>query len=97
MITVWKYILNFSFGEQTIRLPSGAKILHVGIQHDNLMLWALVDTNPHILFEQRHFFVSNTGGFIPYPPSQLEHIATLILDYGNFVIHIFELKKNESL
>ena len=39
--TVWKYELRP--GIRKVEMPEGASLLHVGVQFDSPMLWALVD------------------------------------------------------
>jgi len=82
MKTVWKYGLYFS-PNLKITMPAGAQILSVQNQHDELQLWALVDTEAP--FKQRTFGVFETGEF---KESYGNHLATVQI--RGFVWHVFE-------
>jgi len=82
MRAVHKYQLRKT--DQTIvSMPKYAQIVHVGMQNDNLIMWAVVDTeNPP---ENRVFNLRVTGGEVAEGES---HVATFIDDW--FVGHVFE-------
>lgn len=66
-------------------MPTGATVLHVGIQRRIITLWALVDpdANPSI----RHFAVVGTGHPAP-DADEGRYIGTV--SEGPFVWHVFE-------
>lgn len=84
---VWKYEIpvadNFA-----LRLPEGARFLHVDVQDGHPRLWVLVDTEQAI--EDKFFVLAGTGHPIPEAPEQLAHIGTYMLLDGALVFHLFE-------
>lgn len=42
-LTVWKEVLNWPTGRQTVTFPAGAELLMVGPQGADLCVWARVD------------------------------------------------------
>lgn len=44
MRAIWKFDLTPLHGVQQVRMPSGARPLHVAEQYGRLRLWAIVDT-----------------------------------------------------
>ncbi len=83
--TIWKFDLRID-DHQYIRMPDGALILKIAVQHGQTCLWAEVDPeNPMV---DRKFFVAGTGH--PLDPSpQRRHLETLLI--GQFVWHVFEI------
>lgn len=57
---VWKYKLNLK-DNPTVRMPAGAQPLSVGMQGDELMVWALVDPEREEQLEWLGFRVAGTG------------------------------------
>lgn len=92
MKTIFKYsihrdqCINRVF---TLRMPSGANILSLGIQGDEVVAWAIVDASQPL--EEFKFYGVWTG--FSLPPALLdygyEHRATLQFPDG-FVFHIFD-------
>ena len=83
---IYKYPLALT-DTQSIVLPEGAEVLHVGMQDDGLMLWALVDadrTGVH-----RTFQVAGTGHSVSLPGGRLVYIGTVLAPLG-LVWHVFE-------
>jgi hypothetical protein len=81
---VYKY--EFSVDDEvTIKMPVGAKVLHVGSQHyARGCIWALVDEEmPHL--QDRRFLIRGTGHPVPEAAA---HLGTWF--DGPFVWHIFE-------
>jgi len=75
--------------EVTIEMPKGARITGVSVQFEALCLWALVNTGEQI--KKRKFLVAQTGMTINEREAQLTPIQTLILDDGEYVLHIYEV------
>lgn len=84
MKTVWKYTLT---PEATLEMPVGAKILSVQAQQDEVVMWALVDTEAKL--EKRGFLVYGTGNQIPY--HNVQYLGTAQLSEGSLVFHVFEV------
>ncbi|OGC94148.1 MAG: hypothetical protein A2W25_12250 [candidate division Zixibacteria bacterium RBG_16_53_22] len=87
MVTVWKYYLKP--GENLLRVPKGAQFLHAQLQHNIVVIWALVE--PHRDAEERRLLAVGTGEFIQECVYDLVHKGTLQLDGGNLIYHVFEV------
>lgn len=88
MIRVFKYQLQ-NGGRAVVMMPKFARVLSVGNQHEELMLWALVDdTNDP---ESRTFFVAVTGQELWLYRQTDPFIGTVLFDNGGFVVHVFEV------
>lgn len=85
MKTVWKYILELT-DHQTIKLPAGHQILHVGRcpATGQLAMWVLVEPD-HTTVEPVKLRVAGTGHPIEGEPA---YLGTVIL--GAFVWHVFQ-------
>ena len=95
METIHKYEIDLTLhvnGEcYIVRMPSGAKILHVDSQKPrHIHLWALVSTEAKT--EDRPILVVGTGGSMSNIRSdiKLKHLGTV--EDGPFIWHVFELK-----
>ena len=92
MKTIWKYPLPIS-GQVTVKMPKGAEVLSAKSQHGrDVTLWALVDDSAEE--EMRLFVIVGTGH--PILPVEgdyrkLKFLATVIVEDGTFVFHVFEL------
>jgi hypothetical protein len=84
--TIWKFRLLVR-DYDTIQMPAGANIISVDVQHGEVCLWAEVD--PGAAPQPRHFALVPTGGQLPR--RNLEHLGTVLISSGNFVLHIYEL------
>jgi len=83
---IWKFPLEVT-DWQIVKMPIGAKILDVQVQHGGICLWALCDENAEK--ESRHFLIFGTGeGNLPDYPG--EYIATVQKEGGSLIWHIFE-------
>jgi hypothetical protein len=84
MNTIYKYTISRS---GVVEMPVGAKILHVGCQGSEIMLWAEVDTGN--ANENRLFEVFGTGFQIPIDIGvSRKYLATVFV--GSFVWHVYE-------
>lgn len=83
MLRVYKYELEI-VQEQRITMPSGARILHMGMQHSSAMMWAEVhwDNEPEV----RTFYCHGTGHDIP--EDGRKWVGTVPM--GSFVWHFYE-------
>ncbi len=74
---------------QNISLPSGAKILTIQTQGENVCLWALVDPNAEN--EIRYIEIFGTGHpILSDRGTAREYISTFQLHGGQLVFHAFE-------
>lgn len=87
MKAIYKFRLTIT-GEQKIPLTAGAKILSVGEQFDNVVLWAICEPKKDI--EERKIYIFGTGHPLPDNINQRSFIGTVTTDAGNYVWHIFE-------
>ena len=85
MTQVWKYILDPY--NSSVLMPSGAEILSVGEQGNDVCLWARVDPNAPKVF--RDFLIVGTGHNIPENLS-LKFVGTVHIFNRVLVFHIFE-------
>jgi len=89
--TVWKFPIPVN-DVVTIRMPRGAKVLHVGDQFGTPTMWALVD--PLQPNENREFRFAGTGH-----PIEGHHIGafvgTFFMREGGLVFHIFETQSSQ--
>ena len=84
--SVWKYPLEPTSEPQLVQMPDGAKIIHVGMQVDQLAMWAdaVIDT-PDC---DRWFCVEGTGWPIHH---QGWHVGTVLMHGAGFVWHVYEI------
>ena len=82
---VWKYPLDLA-SSQTLALPVGAEIIHVGIDRFNaICMWATV--NPKVTnTEHRVFNIVGTGAV--ELTDAMTHVGSVV--QGDFVWHVFE-------
>lgn len=87
---VWKYALPKVMND--IEMPTGAMVLAVAEQHNEICLWAKV--NPAAQKVMRTFQVVGTGH------AELDGTETYLgsaqLNNGNYVFHVFERAGGES-
>ena len=82
MKVIWKYKLS---GTGKLEIPKAAEILSVHEQHDDIYIWALVESDNTVEF--RHFSVIGTGWEITHDAKKF--IGTVHLKSG-LVFHVFE-------
>jgi len=87
MKKIYKYPLT---DIQSVVLPKGAQVLKVGMQGDQMMIWAMVDENP-AEFIERKFEVLGTGDSFDYDKKNYRYIDS-IFDRP-FVWHVFEINE----
>jgi hypothetical protein len=88
---VWKFALpvnelTASFSS-LLRIPVGAKLLHVAAQRNHACMWFEVDTEAEV--EPRRFQLFGTG----HGPIRdgLNYVGTCIYADGDLVLHIYEV------
>lgn len=85
MKAIYKYRLQPAT-TSFVSMPAGARLLHVGDQFGDLLVWALVDGSAP--WEAREFRVLGTG----HPADNLDgfsHLGTVQQNGGMLVWHIF--------
>lgn len=85
MLTIYKYKLV----RDIIKMPVGAKVLHVGIQNKELYAWALVDPSRT---ETDTLMVFGTGHPINASDTTGKFWGTHILYNGEIVLHVWEVR-----
>jgi hypothetical protein len=85
MQTIFKFVLKNEVAE--VEMPVGAQILHVAEQHNDICIWAQVDSEA--AKETRYFIIYGTG----HRMMNCEHkfIGTMLTAGGHLVWHLFEL------
>ena len=81
-MVVWKFPLTQA--ENEVKVPSGTKIVHVGLQVDTVTIWMEVPVSLRI--ETRRFQIFGTGHAIP---DDATHRGTVM--QGPMVWHVYEL------
>lgn len=87
MSVIYEYTLNSVL--TTLQMPFGAKVLTVGVQNENICLWAEVD--PARAPQTRQFMAVPTG--LDAYLDGLTYVGTVFLEYlvwGYLVLHIYE-------
>lgn len=84
--TVYKYPLEIE-DEQVVLLPTGARILTVQQQNNNIFLWALV--NPTSTNAQAFTIRIHGTGHAISDSDELEYINTVQLYGGKLLFHVF--------
>ena len=91
MTAIWKYTV--SINGATVRMPAGARLLHVADQNGDPMtveVWAEVD--PDVDVVDRVFVVVGTGH--PYDTEvqgrTLTYVGTAVTARGHLVWHLFD-------
>lgn len=93
MKTVWKYTLGVE-EHQYLNMPCDAQVVHVGEQHGDLCIWALVDTEQPK--EDRFFHVFGTGHPMTmdatsrFAGKEYQYLGTGMLQGGSLVLHVFK-------
>ena len=85
---IWKYTLLLPL--QTIDMPAGTVILHVGKQKHEICLWAMIDPFENAR-EIRTFHVVPTGTEAWVTPAQHLGTITELGDWAELVMHVFEV------
>lgn len=94
MLTIHKYPLSKAPGVQLIEVPQGARLLKAANQFDKICLWYEVDTDrPKV---QREILLYQTGTEID-ACSTGKFIDTILLDGGNYVVHLYERFTNKDV
>lgn len=84
---ILKYEIPKSEGVHALWLPRGAKILSIQNQYNKIAMWVTGDVGGAP--ERRWFAVVHTGGLY-LNKSNFKYLATVLLDQGAYVTHIFE-------
>jgi hypothetical protein len=88
MKTVYKYTLNWDKPE--IQLPKDAKILTVGYQGNDLMMWVEMGVDKEVEVETRNFHIFGTGWPIKEDMGvDYVYIGTAFA-YNGLVFHVYE-------
>jgi hypothetical protein len=90
MNAVYKYELAIGV-VNLVSMPEGAEVLSVQEQQENVVLYALVSAETTRL-RVRKFLVAMTGQVIDEGLSREQFIGTAMLQGGQFVVHVFEIK-----
>ena len=86
-MTIWKFPIKTT-DVQKVKMPQGAQILCVQVQHDTPCLWALVH-GPNSRAKERLIRIFGTGHEVEFPGG-LVYIGTYQMQGGALVFHVFE-------
>ena len=86
MRTVWKFPIVVT-DRQHVIMPSGARVLAVHPQHEQLCLWAVVDPDAPKTATLIH--IAGTGHQLPDDIDQFRYAGTAHLHAGALVLHVF--------
>jgi len=85
---IYKYTLHLADGdEHRIDMPKDAQILHIGVQGNDICIWAVVNPMPEV-YNRRTFFIVGTGTPFSHDYVLTPFIGTVQM--GAYVWHIFE-------
>ncbi len=82
--TIYKYPITHA-GRANIKMPEGARILDIQVQHGKPVLWAMVDTSASEVY--RRLAVYGTGRDVDYP--EANYLGTF-QDLAGLVFHVFD-------
>ena len=82
---VFKYMFEGVDTDNAIEMPLGAELLHVGVQHNRICLWARVNENARMV--GRRFRIVGTG----HDGADGRYLGTVSFHSGDLVFHIFAL------
>ncbi len=85
MRTIWKYKIPLVAGEFTLSMPVGGRVLLVGLQGRDPVLWAEVELGAEKT--SYRFVLVGTGGAVPDAPCRF--VGTY--QAGWFVGHVYQL------
>lgn len=85
MRAIWKFNLQM-LQTQVVEMPDRAELLSVRVQHDELMVWALVD--PEARKVERPFMLYATGEPLPDGPMGV-FVGTVMFQGGDYVFHVY--------
>jgi hypothetical protein len=92
--SIWKFHV-LDVPDVIIAMPQFAQIISVGLQANQIYLWAVVDTNARIV--QRKLRVCTTGGLLPDDEPLGHYVGTVQRDLSvgsnayYEVLHIFDM------
>ena len=82
---IWKFALEIT-DEQFVSMPSGARLLHVDVQHGEPQVWAHVQ--PSAQSRNRKLRVYGTGH--PIESDRGAYVGTFQVHGGVLVFHLFD-------
>ncbi|MGZ4161015.1 MAG: DUF7352 domain-containing protein [Neobacillus sp.] len=91
MYTVWKYTLNAT-QKQQIDMPLGSKILNAELQHEEIVLYALINKADVGMTEDREIIVLGTGHEIDEDLTKYQFVNTVVMNNGYLMFHVFASK-----
>ena len=84
-MVVYKYKLNA--GDQVVKMPANPRILSVGAQGDDVVVWALVDKSLPVV--GRRLYTAFTGEVHGALTHFGRHVGTVQMTNG-IVVHVFD-------
>lgn len=91
MRRVLKYVFQHDEFNADFRMPNGADVVAFQVQRGLLCIWCIADTDH--ADEVRSFALCGTGHAAPNG----KYIGTVQFHEGNFVLHAFEITKQQTI
>lgn len=92
--SIWKYTL-IPATTNIVKMPLGAQILSVDTQNDEIVVYALVDTEENIVTEL-DFKTYGTGHQIDINIHNYTFLGTAKLQNGSLMFHVFYKRTTEQ-
>jgi hypothetical protein len=86
MLTIYKFALQEA-GWQIISIRSGARVISVAEQNNQIVLYAILDTNAPTVF--RKVSVVGTGHTLSEEVASWQSVGTVKLHGGTLMFHVF--------
>lgn len=87
MLTIWK--AGAEIGDTvTVRIPAGARLLTIQVQHGSPCVWFLCDPSSPLV--DRELAIHGTGHPIPPESAHSPYLGTFQLHGGALVLHAFD-------
>lgn len=89
MVTIWEFRLP-TRGSAEVEIQKGARILSVENQHDEIVLWARVDTT-NVMVPRRFYVARSREDLEGKVRPKDAFIGTVLLSIGQIAAHVFEV------
>lgn len=82
---IWKFLLSTGHGEEKVVVPQVSRVLSVGVQGNRPVLWC--ECEPGATTRVLRVFTAETGK--ESPADTFHFLGTLLMDGGNYVLHVY--------
>lgn len=91
---VFKWIVSSPADEVQLYMHHGAEVIHVGEQHGQLCIWALIDESAPR--QHRSFRIAGTGHDVDCTTWN-KYLGTVHLAGGALIFHVFEFDLSTAI